>query len=104
MRRATSTVRRTTAAFVGATVWCSSWMQPETRPWCIAGNLYGTAQAGGAHSYGTVFKLDATGNFRVLHNFSETEGCFSSASLFRDAAGNLYGTTSGCGRFGAGTV
>lgn len=69
-----------------------------------AGNLYGTTSAGGANSYGTVFKLDATGEFTVLHSFNGGDGCDPSASLFRDAAGNLYGTTSNCGEFGPGTV
>jgi uncharacterized repeat protein (TIGR03803 family) len=69
-----------------------------------AGNLYGAAQAGGTNSYGTVFKVDATGKFTVLHSLNATEGCSPSASLFRDAAGNLYGTTPGCGEFGGGTV
>ena len=69
-----------------------------------AGNLYGTTGTGGANSYGTVFKLDATGELTVLHSFTVTEGCFSSASLLRDAAGNLYGTAPNCGQFGDGTV
>jgi uncharacterized repeat protein (TIGR03803 family) len=68
------------------------------------GNLYGVTQSGGADSYGTVFKVDATGELTVLHNFKDTEGCYSEASLIRDAAGNLYGTAPGCGEFGGGTV
>ncbi len=69
-----------------------------------AGNLYGTTIANGAHSYGTVFKLNATGKLTVLHSFIPTDGCYPSASLVRDTAGNLYGTTSNCGQFGPGTV
>ncbi len=51
-----------------------------------AGNLYGATQAG------TLFKLAASGKFTVLHTLNESEGCYPSASLFRDATGNLYGT------------
>ena len=34
------------------------------------GNLYGTTTRGGAHGYGTVFRLDVRGNETVLHSFS----------------------------------
>jgi uncharacterized repeat protein (TIGR03803 family) len=35
-----------------------------------AGNLYGTTYVGGAFSAGTVFKLDTSGAYTVLYNFS----------------------------------
>jgi uncharacterized repeat protein (TIGR03803 family) len=35
-----------------------------------SGNLYGTTPACGAFLYGTVFKLDTTGTFTVLHSFT----------------------------------
>jgi uncharacterized repeat protein (TIGR03803 family) len=66
-----------------------------------AGNLYGTTVYGGDFSCGvlgcgTVFKLDGTGQESVLYSFG-TEGAFDGtapyAGLFRDTAGNLYGTT-----------
>jgi uncharacterized repeat protein (TIGR03803 family) len=74
-----------------------------------AGNLYGTTFAGGlASGTGTVFKLDATGTETVLHTFSgyPTDGARPTAALIRDAAGNLYGTTSvgGASKFDGGTV
>jgi uncharacterized repeat protein (TIGR03803 family) len=34
-----------------------------------AGSLYGTTIGGGAHGYGTVFKLDPSGNESVLASF-----------------------------------
>jgi uncharacterized repeat protein (TIGR03803 family) len=71
-----------------------------------SGNLYGTAQAGGAFGYGMVFRLSATGAEAVLHNFDQSKGDGSApvAGLIRDDSGNLYGTTFGGGAFGEGTV
>jgi uncharacterized repeat protein (TIGR03803 family) len=60
-----------------------------------AGNLYGTTQYGGSGGgYGTVFKLDAKSKLTQLHSFAGTpDGVNPVAGLWRDAAGNLYGTT-----------
>jgi uncharacterized repeat protein (TIGR03803 family) len=68
------------------------------------GNLYGTTSFGGNTSSscpygstgcGVVFKLDPSGTETVLHTFSGgTDGANPYAGLIRDAAGNLYGTTS----------
>ncbi len=70
-----------------------------------AGNLYGTTLDGGTSNYGTVFKVDSTGNKTVLHSFPEGEdGGDPYAGLIRDSAGNLYGTTSAGGASGGGTV
>jgi uncharacterized repeat protein (TIGR03803 family) len=64
------------------------------------GNLYGTTTQGGANMAGTVFELSPNGNswtYSVLTNFPNN-GCFScvqgsEASLLRDGAGQLYGTS-----------
>jgi uncharacterized repeat protein (TIGR03803 family) len=70
-----------------------------------AGNLYGTTSNGGAHSYGTVFKLNPTGTETVLYSFTGgADGASPLAGLVMDAAGNLYGTTQLGGAFSAGTV
>jgi uncharacterized repeat protein (TIGR03803 family) len=59
-----------------------------------AGNLYGTANFNGAHNLGTVFELSPDGQLTVLHRFKgDVDGGLPSAGLIRDAAGNLYGTT-----------
>jgi uncharacterized repeat protein (TIGR03803 family) len=59
-----------------------------------AGNFYGTTRVGGTFRIGTVFKLDTTGTETILHSFAGgTDGAYPEAGLFRDAAGNLYGTT-----------
>ena len=75
-----------------------------------AGNLYGTTDLGGVDGRGTVFELSPGegGGWTetVLHNFSynHPDGAFPGAGLIMDAAGNLYGTTSGGGYFGTGRL
>ena len=71
-----------------------------------AGNLYGTADAGGAHNYGAVFKVPAGGTEGVLYSFTGTggDGVNPLAGLVRDGAGTLYGTTASGGASGLGTV
>jgi uncharacterized repeat protein (TIGR03803 family) len=67
-----------------------------------AGNLYGTTSAGGSGTCnigglvgcGTVFMVSASGTETVLYSFAGgTDGLRPMASLLRDPAGNLYGTT-----------
>ena len=59
-----------------------------------AGNLYGTTYSGGASNYGTVFKVDTSGNETVLYSFTgRADGRTPYAGLVRDPAGRLYGTT-----------
>ena len=74
-----------------------------------AGNLYGTTWMGGAYGHGTVFELtpQAGGGWteQVLHSFGNgTDGVGPEFSLILDKNGNLYGTTSGGGAYGYGTV
>jgi uncharacterized repeat protein (TIGR03803 family) len=78
-----------------------------------AGNLYGTTSEGGLGRFdcpfgcGTVFKLDTAGNETVLHSFGETRTDGQTpfyGYLFRDSAGNLYGTTYAGGADGNGTI
>jgi uncharacterized repeat protein (TIGR03803 family) len=59
---------------------------------------------------GTVYKVSAHGRVTTLYTFTGPDGDFPYASLFRDAAGNLYGTTQAGGNLsyceggGCGTV
>jgi len=92
------------------------------------GNLYGTASlggdtngfcgsslvmtdTGGGIGCGTVYKLDRSGRFTVLHQFQGTDGGpYPDAWLVPDREGNLYGMTgnggdlNACGGFGCGVV
>ena len=70
------------------------------------GNLYGTTAIGGANSSGTVFKVTPTGEEIVLYSFYTYSGDGSSpqAGLIMHGNGNFYGTTSGGGANGSGTV
>jgi uncharacterized repeat protein (TIGR03803 family) len=75
------------------------------------GNLYGTSQSGGAHSYGTVFELSpGTGGVwteKILYSFAgELAGDAGGPidGLVFDAQGNLYGVTSSGGVYGYGAV
>jgi uncharacterized repeat protein (TIGR03803 family) len=63
-----------------------------------SGNLYGTASSGGSTGYGTVFKVDQSGNETTLYTFigPPDDGCIPTGALAMDTSGNLYGTTSGC--------
>jgi uncharacterized repeat protein (TIGR03803 family) len=73
-----------------------------------SGNLYGTCSIGGTFGSGTVFKVDSTGTETVLYTFCSQSGCTDGsepyATLVRDSAGNLYGTTFGGGADDVGTV
>ena len=69
------------------------------------GTLYGVAQAGGANGAGTLFKVspDGTG-FAVLHTFSPVADGAAPWGTLALLGGTLYGTTSGDGMNGGGTV
>jgi uncharacterized repeat protein (TIGR03803 family) len=83
-----------------------------------AGNLYGTTPYGGSVQqgrlhiptyWGTVFKVDPTGNETLLYSFCPagypcTDGQNPTGGLVRDSAGNLYGTTQFGGANGNGTI
>jgi len=69
------------------------------------GLLYGTTFTGGAHSAGTVFRMDANGtNFVVLHDFASTDGALPDAGLILASNGLLYGATAAGGTSGKGTI
>ncbi len=58
------------------------------------GTLYGTTFYSSSSGYGTIFKLDKTGEKIMLHRFTGTpDGAYPYAGLIRDPNGDLYGTT-----------
>jgi uncharacterized repeat protein (TIGR03803 family) len=73
-----------------------------------AGNLYGTASAGGAYGYGAVFELKPTGanwTETIIHEFQDgDDGAVPFAGLIADKKGNFYGAAGEGGTGGGGTV
>jgi uncharacterized repeat protein (TIGR03803 family) len=70
------------------------------------GSLLGTAQAGGAHGFGTVFQLTPNGHrwdFKVLHTFDGKDGAFPDSGLVANG-GFYYGVTAGDQTDNYGTV
>ena len=58
------------------------------------GQLYGTAQGGGAHGdFGTIFRISTNGEFAVLLSFSGPDGRYPQAALSLGTNGDFYGTT-----------
>jgi uncharacterized repeat protein (TIGR03803 family) len=67
------------------------------------GNLYGTTAFGGTYQYGTVFRVDPSGNETILYSFQGAgvgDGAIGGSGLTRDSQGNLYGTTDDGGNLG----
>ncbi|MGB6644325.1 MAG: choice-of-anchor tandem repeat GloVer-containing protein [Candidatus Cybelea sp.] len=70
----------------------------------VAGTLYGTTSAGGAHDDGTVFAMTLSGEEKVLHGFKGSPDGFDPFAGLINVKGTLYGTTEYAGANGAGTV
>jgi uncharacterized repeat protein (TIGR03803 family) len=69
------------------------------------GNLYGTAQNGGAYNDGTVFEwAKATNSISLVANFNGANGRNPFAGVTFDTNGNIYGTTTYGGASNDGTV
>ena len=73
------------------------------------GNFYGTTYGGGANGGGTVFELTPKGGLTTLYSFCSqtphcTDGEFPFAGLVQATNGSFYGTTSGGGANGSGTI
>jgi len=71
-----------------------------------SGNLYGLTSGGGAYSYGALYKLSKSGTLALLYSFKGglKDGCGPQGSVVQGKAGNLYGTTGGCGSNKYGTI
>lgn len=71
------------------------------------GNFYGTAYWGGGTSgYGIIYKVSPTGEETILQSLSNTNGgpANPGAGLTLGADGNFYGTSTGGGESGQGTL
>jgi uncharacterized repeat protein (TIGR03803 family) len=69
-----------------------------------AGDWYGTT-AGSASNYaGTVYKIDKTGKYSVLHLFTTTDGRGPVFPLVQGTDGYFYGMTVAGGQHGLGTI
>jgi len=72
------------------------------------GEFYGVTEEGGAHGWGTVFKITTTGKLTTLYSFCAQANCADGklpfAGLVQSTNGKFYGTTSSGGIFNAGTV
>ncbi len=69
------------------------------------GNFYGTTNIGGAHGFGTVFKLTAAGTLTTLYSFTNgADGSYPYGGLAIDPSGNLYGAATRGGQYGWGTL
>ncbi len=77
-------------------------------PFDPAGNLYGSAYAGGTNANGTIFKLtpgSSSWTESVIHSFAGGyDGTHPYGDLILDATGNLYGTANQGGHQGYGIV
>ncbi len=58
------------------------------------GNFYGSTfgATGGSGFYGTLFKLDKTGNYSELHDFDQTHGAYPVTTAMQHTSGIIYGT------------
>lgn len=68
------------------------------------GNFYGGTTYGGANKDGTIFKINSTGSFTLLHAFDSSDGASPNGGLMQSTNGNFYGTTPTAGPGGYGTV
>jgi uncharacterized repeat protein (TIGR03803 family) len=69
------------------------------------GSFYGTTVAGGSVGGGTFFRITELGQHTVLWNFGDgSDGSFVNAGVVLGGDGQFYGTTTGGGRHGLGTI
>jgi uncharacterized repeat protein (TIGR03803 family) len=69
------------------------------------GNFYGTTILAGTYNGGTMFKIDSSGNFTVLHSFNpSSEGYSPNGNLVQGTDGDFYGLNQGGGTDSLGTV
>jgi uncharacterized repeat protein (TIGR03803 family) len=90
---------------------CKDGQFPSALTFDSRGRLYGVAETGGTIGGGVLFKLlPIKRQLKVLYNFCSQAACADGGqpdlrqTLVRDSSGNIYGTASGGGAHGSGTV
>ncbi len=71
------------------------------------GNIFGTAEEGGASNDGTVWEFNSSGSISVLHSFDYSDGAGPYTGLTSQNAelnSNMWGTAAVGGSYGYGTV
>ena len=72
------------------------------------GIFYGTASVGGLHGLGTLFQMTSNGTVSTIYHFgsagADADGATPLAGLVEQSAGVFYGTASGGGKLGYGTI
>jgi uncharacterized repeat protein (TIGR03803 family) len=68
------------------------------------GSYFGTTPDGGINNQGTIFRMDESGNLRILYSFDGIHGRGPQAGLIKASDGNIYGTTYAGGSNDAGTI
>jgi uncharacterized repeat protein (TIGR03803 family) len=93
---------------------CTDGLNPNSLMQASDGNFYGTTSFGGNNNCpqtdfgcGTVFEITPAGKLTTLHSFCAETNCADGATpvgLLQATDGNFYGTTSGGGAGGTGTL
>ncbi|MES2504506.1 MAG: choice-of-anchor tandem repeat GloVer-containing protein [Myxococcota bacterium] len=69
------------------------------------GKLYGLHSVGGSHGFGVLFQLDpSSGEYRIKHEFADTDGALPKGSLIQVQNGKLVGLATGGGNTGNGVI
>jgi uncharacterized repeat protein (TIGR03803 family) len=84
----------------------SDGLQPvSTLTFDASGNLLGVAGSGGAHNFGTIFKLTEGGlGWSISNIFDFDDTLYGAGDLLRDSDGNFFGAAGAGGEFGHGAV
>ena len=68
------------------------------------GKFYGSTNGGGLHGYGTLYRIDPSGQFEVLYSFGSVGDAQYGTTLIEASDGYLYGGTHAGGSFSLGAI